>query len=833
MKKIIAPILAVVFTFGLAGCGGNTAKENDVTVWTCSANTKVLQALEYDGSECKFKIGAFKNESESAQIIISPTEDVSSYTVALGDLTASDGSVLKKENFTVYNEKYIFVETIKEVNLVTVGGYYPDALLPFETAVEYGENKIAGGNNQGIYITLKVPEDQAAGVYTGSFSVNVDGTVHNVPAEITVYDFVLPTATNVKTSYGILPSEIAYGELDTSVEMVEKYYDFMLDYRISGQDLPHSEFRGELTEEIIDRWVESALKSAQDERCSHYNLLYSTVTVSAAPYVNRAGETLSYSGLAVDMDKVEEVYDKLMERSMKEGVNLFEKLGTYFVIFDEAEVNGKMEMANYCLWSVNERQAKCIEKYRNDPAYAVKPGDKGNEAFRQELIETLANVKHKFVGSYTETLETDATYVPTIDNYDEESSRELYDRVNDESYGEGNGELWSYHCMNPLAPYPTVHMEDEILGTRVMGWIMQSYNIVGSLYWDVNLYAYREDYVNNLQLTDYYGTALRFPLANGDGFLVYPGAPYGIYGPVPSMRLASLRDAFEDYDLLYALEEMYLEHGLTDAEFDAVMNIVNSRLFNGARVKHGTEVVGSFDDVRSTLAELLVLAQQDIIVTQISEQTGKTTFTVQTPAGTHVKEGGTLLSGAPNGDKTFYTVDVNRDSARNELRLTFETADRVMSLGIYVGGRQRTIGADAYGVTVKTENGIYDCRQVETEEFGKGISVVSPALTEGSREYDYLTVSVADFGIDASTQKLILCVYNNGDSAQTMDIYFQADGRGAPAVKFDSYTLQTGLNVITMDISILVQSRTLANMRLAFPDAGAIDVTLGDIVVSE
>ena len=150
-----------------------------------------------------------------------------------------------------------------------------------------------------------------------------------------------------------------------------------------------------------------------------------------------------------------------------------------------------------------------------------------------------------------------------------------------------------------------------------------------------------------------------------------------------------------------------------------------------------------------------------------------------------------------------------------------------------MGGRQRTIGADAYGVTVKTENGIYDCRQVETEEFGKGISVVSPALTEGSREYDYLTVSVADFGIDASTQKLILCVYNNGDSAQTMDIYFQADGRGAPAVKFDSYTLQTGLNVITMDISILVQSRTLANMRLAFPDAGAIDVTLGDIVVSE
>ena len=40
---------------------------------------------------------------------------------------------------------------------------YPDALLPIEKAVEYGENNIASGNNQGVYLTFNVPVGQEAG----------------------------------------------------------------------------------------------------------------------------------------------------------------------------------------------------------------------------------------------------------------------------------------------------------------------------------------------------------------------------------------------------------------------------------------------------------------------------------------------------------------------------------------------------------------------------------------------------------------------------------------------------------------------------------------------
>src|SRR5262249_29589593 len=45
---------------------------------------------------------------------------------------------------------------------------------------------------------------------------------------------------------------------------------------------------------------------------------------------------------------------------------------------------------------------------------------------------------------------------------------------------------------------------------------------------------------------------------NGDGTLFYPGTPAKIGGttpvPVPSMRLALIRDGMEDYEYLHALE---------------------------------------------------------------------------------------------------------------------------------------------------------------------------------------------------------------------------------------------------------------------------------------
>ena len=830
MKKCLTILIAGILGYGLCACddSGKLAG-NEVKVWTCSANTKILKERKYNPESKTFTIRAFQNESESAQIILSPERDIQNYSIVLNDLTDGGGETLKKENFSVYNEKYILVEKILDLNIDAVGGWYPDALLPFEAAAEYGENNVKGGENQGIYITLKVPETQPAGIYTGNFTVVVDGEEYDIPVSVTVYDFFLPTATHVKTSYAIIEQEMAYGELDTTEEMLEEYYNFLLEYRISAQELPY-DTRGALTDEMLDEWIDIALRYTQDERCSHFNMIFELTNVTNDWYIDKEGEIVSYSGAMINVDTMERLYDKMFIKSMQTGVDLFEKMGSYFSVFDEAEVNGLMDFANHSLYHVNKKQEECVAKYKTDPAYEVKTGYAGDEEFRRELIRSVECVKHKFVGPYSENLETKALYVPTIDNYNTQSGRDLYDSLNEEFFGE-DGELWSYHCMNPYAPYPTVHLEDEILGTRVMGWIMNNYDIVGSLYWDVTLYAWREDNRNNLQLTDYYGTALRFPEANGDGFLLYPGAPYGIYGPVASMRLAALRDGFEDYDLLYALEEIYKENGLGEEAFDDAISLLNERLFSGAKVKHGEEQVSVFDEVRDALAQMLVLGEKGIFVTQAEESSAGTMFTVRAPVGTVVKQGERTLSGNADGNGIVYTIDVGRKNERNELNVVFYADGESLPLCIYVGGRQNTISADSYDITVKKNTNEYRKEVIETGGTS-GIRIVSDAVINGDRSGEYLNVALSNFGIGEKTQKITLYIYNNSDSARNMEVYFQSEGNIVVS-KFDTYKLDVGLNVITMDVSMLVPSQRLSNIRLLFTDNGALDFTFREFVISE
>ncbi len=80
-------------------------------------------------------------------------------------------------------------------------GWYPDALVPLETIVEYGENPIAAGQNQGVYITFNVPTTQAPGTYTGSGTV--DAPIAHCP-DSTVKRCVDPAGVRAVTHWKAL-----------------------------------------------------------------------------------------------------------------------------------------------------------------------------------------------------------------------------------------------------------------------------------------------------------------------------------------------------------------------------------------------------------------------------------------------------------------------------------------------------------------------------------------------------------------------------------------------------------------------------------------------------
>ncbi len=106
---------------------------------------------------------------------------------------------------------------------------------------------------------------------------------------------------------------------------------------------------------------------------------------------------------------------------------------------------------------------------------------------------------------------------------------------------------WSYNCLVQDAYSPKWMIDFDPMDFRVQpGFINQSLNLTGILYWRVDLWS--SDPWNNVYSSS-------FPTYPGEGMLVYPGATVGIQGVAPSMRLKWLRDGADDYDYIDLLKQ--------------------------------------------------------------------------------------------------------------------------------------------------------------------------------------------------------------------------------------------------------------------------------------
>jgi hypothetical protein len=122
-----------------------------------------------------------------------------------------------------------------------------------------------------------------------------------------------------------------------------------------------------------------------------------------------------------------------------------------------------------------------------------------------------------------------------------------------EQYVERDDEKWTYVACNPTftSPYQSLLLFCDGTRAETMFWTCYREDITGFLYWHVSNYGIDTRANDNF--------TLRCPLPKenaGDGILVYPGSAYGQIDPIPSIRLISLRDGIEDYELLTMLEDV-------------------------------------------------------------------------------------------------------------------------------------------------------------------------------------------------------------------------------------------------------------------------------------
>lgn len=124
-----------------------------------------------------------------------------------------------------------------------------------------------------------------------------------------------------------------------------------------------------------------------------------------------------------------------------------------------------------------------------------------------------------------------------------------------------------------------------------MSWMQKAYDVDGNLYWATTTYnkielnQHGED--NITRPIDPYADPQRMSerwIANGDGYLFYPGAKYGADYPFASMRLEAIRDGLEEYEYLRQLETLYAgasEYYGMEISAEKKLSGLYSRLFSG------------------------------------------------------------------------------------------------------------------------------------------------------------------------------------------------------------------------------------------------------------
>lgn len=629
-KKIIIlflSILIVVPTCVFTAC----SKDDEVDICSTYSTLKVMQEQkEFEKFDASIEVYAAKGETESGQIIITPKKDVKSVTVSLSDLKSENGAVYSKANVDVLWQKYIKVEqkTSKNENEYYPIGMYPDMLLPFDIAEQYGENIIVGGLNQGITFDFSVPEDLETGVYTGNFEVVVDGKETVIPVSLNVWDFCLEKA-NGFTVFQIWQTTMMYGELNNTDKKYKKYFDTLLnDYKTCPQYLPNA---GNGAQAFVD-----SVKEYWD------NKNFTTINIPTF------GDATDHSFVEPEFKN----YIRALADECTPDTIYFDKAVVYLTTVDEPHGEQAVNAVKRITTKIKEI---CLDVYKElleDNFFDDFGGTTGT--FAQELKESMESIQivvtAQTIEGYGDAIDTCCPYISVYETeYDGEILRE---------HGNGN---WMYTCMEPVYPYPSHHIDDYLIGGRILRWIQKANDIEGYLYWGVSEY-----YNQGLgTMIDSYEDSVRWSdgltRVNGDGFLIYPGFKYGSDVPFGSLRALTLRDGQEDYDTLCLLENILRElKTFYDDESICLDNVVSDlydKILQNAVYNSDDK---TFDLVRKEVADTILRAKnQKIIVTDARKSANEFTYSIYAPVGSEITIDASKVNGVVSGQGLRFDIDVN------------------------------------------------------------------------------------------------------------------------------------------------------------------------------
>ena len=763
MKKIksaVAILCCLTTILSATACvlngvpSGSGNPSGTVDIWSKEGHVKVLRDETYDESyrnPLAVNIGVCKNEYEGTQIILTANgAEIKEYDFEICDLKTEDGETFSKENIAVYNEKYIEVYAVDYENTMGLG-WYPDALLPFETAVEYGENKVEAGKNQAIYIEAYVPKDAKAGVYKGDFKLTVDGVVHTVPAEITVYDYSI-------SEYNHLGSMFAYhfdprgtaGEMNSSEELVQKYVETMLEFRMS---VP-------VDSGTIPEWVANFRKYCDPKQ---------TPASSAMGTIRIQAEKKTTDGIMrINQTKFRERLVAIAAACIVDGEDYLSITDTRCGFIDEPHHKDTHPDVNSVCKSFNEARDQFAEDLLSGAAIAeiqsAVSAVVGVDMSEEEFLNIYNNMKDGLSASAAGIVNMVTTYYDTRLTEDVQSycttragAQTAKDR---EVYKDMEYDQWWYTCGAGTGNM-RYGIDTHLLDPRLAAWASFDYDFCGDIHWESLLYTDKtNDPLSGTRVEyaiDCYIESNRDSMSPGDGFLFYPGKPYGIFGPVTCLRTHAIRDGHEEYEMFYDLEQKYMANGYSPR---AILGVLFKDLYCDTTLTANADNV--FAGSREALIELCILAEKGVFITDYAEVGEQATVTVRCIGETTPAK----INGEAQEAQTVYNVVCSLSSNNNVF--TIQLADGTefsMSLGnkqtllktfTSTSDMQVIAGAELSASTVDGVNGVkVDMLPLEFGETTVEIPLDKTAITKN-------TISFSVRVYNPNEKKMYLSAFLNG-----------------------------------------------------------------------
>ncbi len=431
-----------------------------------------------------------RGELEHAQICIRSRRRLADVRVELSALHGPGGRI-EAEALSWRRVGYVYCK--KTTRYKSDPGWWPDPLMPG------GPFVLHPGETQPIWLTVRIPHDARAGVYTGAAAVALGPKERvRVPIKLEVWDIVLPHRGTFQTAFTFTykPTKEVRWFLDLG-----QYYGGTLPDKIKWRYFDLLAGRRVYADNIYlpgPRPLEDYLHLAKSG-AGCFNLM----EISNA---DGKGRRKAYS----------QAYVKMMLNKLEPTVRALRKRN----LLKHAYVYG-----------FDERSRDYL------PA-----------------IRTLYGaVKQRFPDLRTMLL---VNWEPPTD-IGVDIWCHIYDVYNPKAVARWRAagkQVWWYHCVGPRAPYMNTFVEWPGIQARLLFWYAAKHDIPGWVYYCMDHWYKKSqkkiiEFIGDGPRTDF--DPATYQDVNGDGSFLYPGRN----GPVATVRLEDLCDGIEDYELFAQLKQ--------------------------------------------------------------------------------------------------------------------------------------------------------------------------------------------------------------------------------------------------------------------------------------